>query len=350
MIAVGTLLFSAACGKRGAPVPPRDRTGQRAQISGFQRGNQVILLWPMPLRNASRSNVNHIARVDVFRLAEPTNVPLELSEEEFASRSTLITTIPVTDADFGAKSLQYRDTLQFAGQSARIRYAVRYVNAAGQRAPFSNVLLIEPASKIAAAPSALDAAVSQDAITLTWQAPTTNIDASTPVSIIGYNVYRSTSETQPAKKLNQDLISDTEFQDEFFEFDRNYFYFVRAVSAGLQAEPVESIESNIVRIRPKDTFEPSAPAAVTIAAAPGTISLFWAVNPENDIAGYKIYRTTDSAKPKAQWELMTPELLKTNTFQDKRIEAGTRYYYYLTATDTAGNVSPPSVVVDDTAP
>ncbi|MBK9530112.1 MAG: hypothetical protein IPO41_17790 [Acidobacteria bacterium] len=146
-----SIFAAVGCGKRGAPVPPKERVSQRAELAGFQRGNQVILSWQMPARNAPAGNVQHIARIDVYRLAEPADAPLQLSTEQFADRSTLITTIPVTAADFGLKTLQYRDTLLFATQSARLRYALRYVNEAGQKAAFSNALVIEPAAKVASA-------------------------------------------------------------------------------------------------------------------------------------------------------------------------------------------------------
>lgn len=343
------LLFGA-CGKRGAPIPPRERVIQIAEIAGYQRGNQVMLSWQMPARNAAKTSVLNISRADIYRLAEPANAPLQLSEEEFANRSTLIAALKITDADFGLKTITHRDTLQFAGQAARLRYAVRFVNASGQKAGFSNTLLIEPTSKVAGAPTSLSAEASQEAMRLKWQAPTTNVDGSTPVSIIGYNIYRSTSEKEPAKPLTQSPITATSYNDEFFAFGKDYYYFVRAVSTGTQAEPVESGESNIVKFRANDTFAPSAPSAITVAAAPGTISIFFAVNPEKDIAGYKLFRSTDPDLDKAKWEVLTAELLKTNTFQDRRVETGKKYFYYIIATDTAGNVSDISEVVSETAP
>jgi fibronectin type 3 domain-containing protein len=304
----------------------------------------------MPARNAAKNSVQHITRADIYRLAEPLASPVQISEEEFANRSTVIATLPITDADFALKTLQFKDTLQFAGQAARLRYAVRFVNASGQKAGFSNALLIEPTSRIADAPSSLSATYTQDAITLRWDAPAANVDGTTPASVLGYYLYRSNSPTEPAKPLNKTPITATSFEDEFFEFGREYYYFVRAISSGVQAEPVESRESNILRLRPVDTFAPSSPSAITIAAAPTSISIFFAVNPEKDVAGYKVYRSEDPQIPKAAWELLTPTLLKTNTFQDRRVAGGRTYSYYLTATDLAGNVSPPSDVVSETVP
>lgn len=351
---IALLIFSAlialGCGKRGAPVPPKEKVLQRVELEGFQRGNQVILSWKMPARNAPKNNVQNIARADIYRLAEPATAPQLISEEEFTNRSTLIAAVAISDSDFGLKTLIHKDTLQFAGQAARLRYAVRFVNASGQKAGFSNTLLIEPTSKIAASPSSLAAEASQEAVRLTWTAPTANIDGSTPVSLLGYNIYRSTSEKEPAKLMNKAPVEATSYEDEFFDFDKDYYYFVRSVSIGLETEPVESAESNIIKFRGVDTFAPSAPSAITVAAAPGTISIFFAINPEKDIAGYKIYRSEDKDAPLANWTLLTTGLLTTNTFQDTRVESGKTYYYYLTATDKTGNVSPPSEIVSETAP
>ena len=349
LIAV-VLLSGLSCGKRKPPLPPKERVLQRVEVSGFQRGNQVILSWKMPERNASQGSVMNINRADIYRLAEPLSSPLGLSEEEFAARSTLVATLNIRDSDFDLKTLNYTDTLQFAGQAARLRYAIRFVNASGQKAAFSNFFLLEPAAKIAGAPTSLSAVVVQEAVKLGWTPPTANVDGSTPVRLLGYNIYRSGSENVPGKLLNKAPISDSNFNDEFFEFDKPLFYFVRAVSVGSGGEPVESSASNIVRILPKDTFPPSPPTAITLAATPTTISIFFATNPEKDVVGYKLYRSEDANLDKAGWTLLTSEPLTTNTYQDLRVASGKTYFYYLTAIDKAGNVSQPSDVVSETVP
>src|SRR5205085_3155947 len=140
------------------------------------------------------------------------------------------------------------------------------------------------------------------------------------------------------------------YSDTFFDFGKDYFYFVRSVSVGGEGVPTESLESNIVKITPKDVFPPSAPDAITLGATPTSISIFFANNPEKDVAGYRIYRSTDLNSDKATWLLLTPELLTTNTFQDTTVESGKTYYYYLTATDKVGNVSERSTVVSETVP
>ena len=343
-------LLSFACGKRKPPLPPIERVPQRVSINGFQRGTKVNLAWTMPVRNAPDGSVLNISRVDVYRLAETVGSALSLTEDEFAARSTLIASLPITDSDFARKQLNFSDDLEFAGQPARLRYAIRFVNDSGQKAAFSNFLLIEPTAKIASAPSGLAAQATQEAILLSWVAPATNVDGSKPANVLGYNIYRSLSADESARLLNKTPITETKFADDFFEFGKQYLYFVRSVSLGDNGEPVESLESKIVEIAPKDIFAPSAPTAITIAATPSSLSIFFAVNPEKDIAGYRIYRSENPDLQKPQWQLLTKDLLTTNTFQDNKIESGKTYYYFITAVDTAGNVSDYSEVVSETIP
>jgi fibronectin type 3 domain-containing protein len=277
-----------------------------------------------------------------------------LTEEEFATRSTLIGSVDYEQIKNAGDVLAYTDTLELAGEPARLRYAVRYVNAAGQRAAFSNFLLIEPAAKVAQPPTLIVTGkeVGEDAITISWQPPPANIDGSTPVNLLGYNVYRSEDSESDSggAPLNNQLVSGTQYSDRNFKFGNKYRYFVRSVSLGTEGGQVESLNSNAITISPADTFRPSAPTSLTLAAAPGRLSLFFPANTEPDIAGYNIYRSTDPNLPKDQWTKLNTEPLDRTTFQDEKVESGTKYYYYVTAVDQAGNVSEPSEVISETVP
>jgi len=347
------LCFLAGCGKRRPPLPPIERVQQRTELlSGVQRGNQVLLSWPAPLRNAPNSSVQSIRRIDVYRLAEKPTAPLPLTEEEFSAQSTLIGSVTYDQIKNAKDELTYTDQLQLAGEPARLRYAVRYVNESGQRAAFSNFLLIEPAARIAQPPTLQKGDVSESGITLTWQAPAANIDASTPVNLLGYNIYRLDEEHPEVSPnpLNPTLIDGTQFVDKNFKFGSNYRYVVRSVSLGTGGAQVESLNSNVLEVSPKDTFPPTVPGPVTLAAAPGRISLFYPPNPESDLAGYNIYRSTDPNLPKDKWTKLNSALLTKTTFVDENVESGRTYYYYVAAVDQSGNVSGPSEVKSETVP
>lgn len=343
------LLIAPGCGKRKPPVPPVEKISQRAEISGTQRGNKITLVWNMPSENTANGKFSNISRIDVYRLLETLNSSVSLSEEEFTSRSTLIAALPVKKSDFAVKQMTYTDTLEFAKQAARLRYAIRFVNSSGQKASFSNFLLIEPSSNVATAPHDLKAELLKDSIRLLWTAPPSNVDGTSPANILGYNVYRFEG-NDSLRIINSTPISAEEFFDKNLEFGKRYKYFVRAVSIGNSGEPLESADSETIDLLAQDIFPPDAPAALTIAAAPNSLSVFFAANSESDIAGYKIYRTTIETQPLSNWTLITPDLIKTNTFQDTDVESGKKYFYFIKAVDTAGNESEPSEIIAETAP
>ncbi len=348
-----SMLALTGCGKRRPPQPPIERVPQRTEeLTGAQRGNRITLSWPAPRRNAPDGSVQSIRRIDVYRLAESVTAPLPLTEEEFAEQATLIGSVDYETIQAAGDTLSYTDTLELAGEPARLRYAVRYVNAEGQRASFSNFLLIEPAARIAQPPTNLAAQESETAINLSWQPPAANIDGSTPVNLLGYNVYRISpaATEQEATPLNSAPISEANFADKNFRFGEQYNYFVRSVSLGTGGQQVESLSSNRIAVAPRDVYAPSAPTSVTIAAAPGRLSIFFPASPETDVAGYNIYRSLDPNLPKESWAKLNTELLTRTTFQDDNVETGKKYYYYLTAVDNAGNISPPSEVISETVP
>ncbi|HEU4597371.1 MAG TPA: hypothetical protein VFS10_19740, partial [Pyrinomonadaceae bacterium] len=348
-------LISSACGKRRPPLPPVESVPQRTELlSGVQRGNQIILVWPAPRRNASDESVQSIRRIDVFRLAEAFDDPLSLTEEEFSARSTLIGSVPFETIRRSTDSITYVDELSLS-EPVRLRYAVRYVNASNQRASFSNFLLIEPAPSVSQ-PPVLDAQVeiTQDAVQLRWQAPTSNVDGSTPANLLGYNIYRAArAQNEPAQTpLNNAPLNATRFNDQTFNFGEEYIYIVRAVSLGTGGAPVESLNSNALVVKPSDTFRPTPPATPTAAASssPLRVSLFFAASRERDVVGYNIYRTEDESLPRERWTKLTRAPQERNTFQDEDVRRGVKYFYYVTAIDGAGNESAPSEVTSDTVP
>ncbi len=347
--------MAPTCGKRRPPLPPVERIPQRTEsLTGAQRGNQVVLSWPAPRRNANEGSVQSIRRVDVYRVAEKPNAPLPMTEEEFAARSILIGSVSYEEIKKTGDNLTYTDTLELAGVPARLRYAVRYVNGAGQSAAFSNFFLMEPAAKVAEPPTIIETGneYSETANTITWEAPKKNTDGSTPVNLLGYNVYRSDASKPGTSQspLNQDPITVTHFEDRKFKFGGKYLYVVRSVSLGTEGKPIESLDSKSLQLAPVDTYPPAAPERVSIGPAPGRLSIFWVANSEPDLAGYYLFRSTDPRLPKKKWLNLTPTLYTKTTFTDLNVESGKTYYYYVVAVDTAGNESPLSEVASDTVP
>lgn len=350
-------LFSiVSCGKRKPPLPPIENIPQRTeQLNGYQLGNQIILLIPALQRNAGNQSTQSIRRVDVYRLAESPNAPIALTEDEFSARSVLIGSITYSELLQTNSDINYVDTLTQNTELIRFRYSVRYVNATGSRAPFSNFLLIEPTPGVALPPTDLKIEVSENIIKINWVSPTQNFDGSSPPNLLGFNVYRVFANQDVAKVLgstpiNPKPINSGSYSDSSFQIGETYKYFVRSVSLGSDGNPVESNNSKFVTASPEDVYPPSAPTAVSIAASPGKLSIFFPSNPEKDVVGYYIYRSTDQNIPLKNWTKITPELLTRTTYQDSNVETAQRYYYYVTAVDKYGNESKPSEVITEVVP
>jgi hypothetical protein len=204
--------------------------------------------------------------------------------------------------------------------------------------------------KVAAPPADIHGEKQETANIITWQAPSRNMDGSTPVNLLGYNVYRI-SNSQPEselKPLNAEPVTASRYEDKRFKFGEPYMYFVRSVSLGTEARPVESLNSNQIEVLQNDVYKPAAPDLATPNAAFGRIALFWTANSEPDVVGYYLHRSTDPNLPLDKWPKLTPQIYTRTTFTDENVETGKTYYYYVVAVDSAGNISLPSKVVSDT--
>ncbi|MGB6717915.1 MAG: hypothetical protein WBE47_13270, partial [Candidatus Acidiferrales bacterium] len=116
---------------------------------------------------------------------------------------------------------------------------------------------------------------------------------------------------------------------------------------------VESEESNVLNVTPRDTFAPAAPENITAAAtpakgsAPAHVDLSWAISSETDLLGYNVYRSDTESNPGTRVNA-TP--LVTPVFRDDSVAVGEQYFYRVTAIDRAGNESAASAPVAVTVP
>ncbi len=174
---------------------------------------------------------------------------------------------------------------------------------------------------------------------LNWQASADDGD-------VLYIVYRAVGDRGT---VAVDSTFLTSFQDRVLEYEQEYTYYVTALNtAGGQSGP-----SNSVSGQPFNNLAPLAP--VTVRAIAHNISILdqldivldWAENGEADLAGYRVYRSTEGGlAPDAtllQREVVVPR------FVDEDIEVGTVYYYLITAFDRGGKESAVSTEVHDVA-
>ncbi len=139
-------------------------------------------------------------------------------------------------------------------------------------------------------------------------------------------------------------VAEPRFADTRIEWGAERCYGVRAVdpSNGLFVES-EAREPRCIKL--VDMFPPAAPKDLKAVSTEGVISLIWDANAESDLAGYIILRApapADRLEP-----LVTAPVLETS--YNDTVQSGTRYVYAVQAVDKAGNASPPSNRVEETA-
>jgi len=354
---VSIAFIGAACGKVGAPVAPSRLSERTSELAAIQRGASILLSWPPPALVQDESSRSYISRVDIYRLTEQPDREAVLDADDYAETAQVIGFLDRAAIEAEAKAsglLQYIDAVNLTalrGQpNTRLRYAVRYVNKRGQpAAAFSNSVSIEPALAVARPPADLIAKADvQDAVTVSWSAPASNVDGATPASVIGYNVYRRPARRGGGELLNSEPVTGTSFTDTRFQYAVDYVYFVRALSQAANGL-VESSDSEPRSFTPVDTFAPSAPDPVSVASANGTVSLFWPSSPERDVIGYNVYRANSADSQDKDWIKLNDQLLTTVTFRDDLVVIDQTYFYRVTAVDRFNNESARSRVVTETA-
>jgi len=93
-----------------------------------------------------------------------------------------------------------------------------------------------------------------------------------------------------------------------------------------------------------DETPPGAPVGLVATASVLGVDLDWSNNPEGDLAGYNVYR---SSAPGGPFTKLNPSLLAASQYTDASAPGGETSYYQVTAVDTSGNQSAPAATSAD---
>lgn len=383
--AFAAVLMNAGCASPGEPSarkPPVPKAV--SDLAASQHGNGVLLTFTVPLESLGGIPLEHPPAVDIYRDFQTTTTGAEMRPTQPA-RPTLLTTIPsdlVPKYTTGGQ-FRYRDRFDaqdFAAHPDSVAmYSVRTRVARRKVSALSNVvaLRVYPAAEPI---SDLRAEITATAVVLSWTAP-----QRTPIgpvtSVASYRIYRaeaqaptntpassSNGQVAPAPALLPGAVPSSPalekpfakigestsptFNDTHAEFGQTYVYSVRSVidDSGVA---VESSDSNFLTVTPRDVFPPASPTgliAIFVPAASGAaahVDLSWAVSPETDLAGYRVYRSEQAG---VRGEPLNAKLLLTPAFRDMNIASDRRYFYSVTAVDRSGNESQPSAAVSVSVP
>lgn len=153
-------------------------------------------------------------------------------------------------------------------------------------------------------------------------------------SLLGYNLYRSTVPGEyDDPPINGSVITDTVFQDSGLHATEVYYYAISSVNTSfVQGSLSSDLEVTVGR--------PSIPTGLAAESQKDLVTLFWQHNPEDDVTGYKIYRTEDCST-----YVLVDSVGWQSLYWDWSVVNGTIYYYRITAIDSTELESFPSDTV-----
>ena len=354
--------FLVSCGAPGEPTPPSPPVpAPISDLTARQSGDGALLTMTLPTRTATNERLTEPPAVEIFRGS------LKPDGKPDAKSFRLVYTLPgaLLDTYTNEKFIQFKDPIDPADTSANpgkvVAYRVRTRASKKKDSADSNTVLV----RIFPVPERvtnLEAKVTEPAIELSWATPKKTSAGSPLDQLTGYRVFRGEIDPSSAQATPRDIglakwkspltlvapATENVYRDTLFEFGKTYAYVVRAVALAGDG-PVESDDSAPVVVSPMDTFPPSPPQNVVAATTspPGgtpSVDLSWSVNLENDLAGYRVYRSDTQG---TRGRLQTTDLLPAPAYRDMSVQQGHMYWYSVTAVDRAGNESAATQVEAD---
>ena len=397
---------SGACGRKGPPLPPLLKLpNPPAEMKAERHGGDVDIQFNVPTTNTDGTRPANISRIDVYGMTAVQAV----SEADVVKFGTRIASVRVkapvdpnqTVEPDEAEDVELRGTGLDPGARAHVTERLtpdilRPVDIASLKpddktpkaAPAADGPLLAPvaatktrvyvgmtvttkgrnAAAANAVVSMIDAPPAPDApkvtydektVTIAWPeiqmglaasgAPTDGVLPSTPIGVavptIAYNVYEVSAAAPPAlTRLTRTPVKDPSHTVPRSTWGERRCYAVRAYVT-IQDTSLEGPESAPGCVTLTDTFAPAAPQGLQAVPSEAAISLIWDANAESDIRGYIVLRGPVEA---ASLEPLITEPIQDTSFQD-RPPSGVRFAYAVQAVDAAGNLSPPSARVEETA-
>jgi len=330
----------------GPPRPPRVEQPERiSDLAVSQKGPAFNLTFTRPTNAADGERLTKLLEIEIFCTITKPNEKIPATPPASGAWVTLST----HDLDQFAEGEKIKYQARFSGtefaqwQGARFTFTVR-----GLTHGFRNhVLESEPSNTVGATlldvsgpVESLQINTTEKALALGWTPPGSSLSGKSLATLSGYRVYRSETAKPGSFEMRGETAAQA-FSDSDFVFDHNYFYLVRAVFK--QGDQVaESEDSAIVPITPHDTFPPAPPSNVSALFSADAVQLVWTANSESDLAGYNVYRREKDGVP----QKINVELLRTPTFEDRKVQMGHQYFYRVTSVDLAHNESSPSDEVE----
>ncbi|HXM42287.1 MAG TPA: hypothetical protein VN924_13625 [Bryobacteraceae bacterium] len=213
-------------------------------------------------------------------------------------------------------------------------FGVEAVDTDGNVSPMSAIVSATAPALPSAPVKPVATPVSTSAVGLTWSAGPSGL------AVAGYDIFRGTTASSLTQLASRGTA--TSYNDSSLTPGTTYYYAVKEVDSGGNLSPMSAVV-------PVTTLAlPSAPANVAgTAISMAEIGVTWAAAHSGmPLASYRVNR---GSSPSNLTQLAVLGAT-TVSFTNYSLAPGTTYYYGIQSTDTGGNVSPMSAVVQVTTP
>jgi len=291
------LLLACGCGKVGDPRPPKIRVPATIlDLQATQNQTDVILTWTNPSRYIDGSNATDLTKVHILQDGKPV--------------ASIDTTGP-------GKQQSYSMPVGVALGTTPV-YTVELETQRGKRSAASNEMRI-PLVEVPGVISNLTGHMDQHRIRLDWGPP-----VSSPSLAEIYLVRREDGAFPPV------TVTDTHFEDTNIEAGKTFVYVVTAARSG--TPPVSGRASPPVSVLAKDGTKPKVPSGLQPPTVSDSLAILrWDQNTEEDLAGYRVYRSDSPDSAGVQLE-STQAIFRDSGYRPNS-------YYRISAIDEAGNES-----------
>jgi hypothetical protein len=388
------IVVTVGCGQKGPPLPPIVRTPAPPVIHADRRGSTIEVSLNVPNANVDGSRPANLTRIDIYAVNGPAT---NWTDDELIARGTKVASLPVksprnpadtVESDESAEDIEptvgegleqgasssieemitaslleptpsrsqrrgrdsaARTSAPLTGPAAltQVRtYVGVGVDGHGHVGKFSKRVSV-PLELPPPAPPPIEINYDEKKIVITWKPvdvagagnvlPSRSFGPLQPA--VAYNLYDATT----GELLNDKPIAEFGYEDTRMNWGTDRCYVVRSVEI-IAKLPIESDASGPTCKMLVDTFPPAAPKGLNAVSTEGAINLIWEPNSEPDLAGYYVLRAAGDEP----LQRVTSMPVTEPSFFDN-VRSGVRFTYAVQAVDKAGNVSPRSTSVEETA-
>ena len=318
----------ASCGSVGDPLPPLvDLPRPVGDLAAQQVAHEVRLEWSWPLSTTEGMAARNVGGFTLWAVDVPGFGDALTAQTIDEYRREVLTVGGSELAGLGpGDRMDARLPLGAWPLGQETVLVVTVANRAARHAGYSNQVWLHPLEPPERAIWA-EMSVRAEGVALTWL-PAARAEE--------YAVDRATDDDGEYQPLGR--LAATGFLDRTAGWDRTYRYRVRPLRKSA-AGWIEGSASEAVSITPRDTFAPTPPAGLRAVRTEATVELSWLSSPEQDLAGYRVYRDG----------MAISGVSADTTYSDGGASRGA-HEFAVSALDTSGNESPPGPAITVPAP